>query len=359
MTSVDEERKYSSSGLSLTRPSSSHEPIIIIGAGIGGLCLAQGLQRAGRAFHVFERDASLCDRPQGYRLKIERNGAEALQSTLTNACFEAFKTACATTTTGQTDYNPINGNIISSRLGSGLAGQQGLSATYTVDREVFRRILMTGISDNITFDKQLLSYEVVSGGHSVLANFKDGSQVRGLFLVGADGVRSSVRRQMLPDLKYVNTGAVCIYGKTPITPALEKELPARALKRMTAYVDHAPSIQSILIGDSPLTLLSEPIRFSPQSRALMRLPQDYVYWAMIGRKELFTENPSTVGYSASEAARFSLDLTKEWDDSMSVLLRLQDFEQCSAMPVVSAMPEIPPWQPSNSITLVQHHTFFR
>lgn len=345
------------SDISLSRPgrpnvATTQEPVIIIGAGIGGLCLAQGLKRAGRDFRVFERDAALHDRPQGYRLKIEENGAEALRTTLTSACFEAFTAACAVTTTGQTDYNPVNGNITNSRAGSGLAGRQGLSATYTVDREVFRTILMTGIADCITFGKQLESYDLTSDGDAVLATFRDGSRVHGSFLVGADGVRSSVRKQMLPELKYVDTGAVCIYGKTPITPALEAEFPAKALRWMTAYVDRAPSIQAILIGDSPLTLLSEPIRFSEQSRALMRLPEDYVYWAMIGRKELFTDTTPVETYSASQAAKFSLELTKEWDDSMSALLRLQDFTQCSAMPVVSAMPELPTWQPSDRVTLV-------
>ncbi|USW46733.1 Putative FAD-binding domain, FAD/NAD(P)-binding domain superfamily [Septoria linicola] len=338
--------------LNMTVPNATNQPVIIIGAGIGGLCLAQGLKRAGRDFHVFERDASLHDRPQGYRLKIEKGGAEALKATLTDVCFEAFNAACAITTRGQTDYNPFNGSITNSRSGSGLAGQQGLSATYTVDRGVFRSILTTGIVEHITYDKQLTSYAPLDDSGNVLATFKDGSNAQGSFLIGADGVRSLVRRQMLPEMRYVDTGAVCIYGKTPITPALEAEVPARALRWMTTLVDRAPSIQSILIGDSPLTLLSEPIRFSAQSRASMSVPEDYVYWTMIGRRELFTDVASADIYSASAAAKLSLELTQEWDHSMNALIRLQDFEQCSALPVVSAKPDIPSWQPSDRVTLL-------
>lgn len=338
--------------LSTSITNNTVEPVIIIGAGIGGLCLAQGLQKAGRDFLVFERDASLHDRPQGYRLKIERNGAQALKSALTEACFQRFEATCAITTCGQTDYNPLNGQITKSRAGSGLAGQQGLAATYTVDRGVFRSILTTEISDKITFDKELLYYDMINEGRSVLATFQDGSQIQGRFLVGADGIRSSVRRQMLPNLKYVDTGAMCIYGKTPITPSLEAEVPSKALRWMTTFVDSAPLIQSVLIGDSPLTLLSEPIRWSSESRALGHMPMDYVYWAMVGRKELFTDSKNTKAYSASEASKLSLEVTKEWHDSMNALMRLQDTEQCSAVPVVSAIPEIPTWQPSERVTLV-------
>jgi phytoene dehydrogenase-like protein len=39
--------------------------VLVIGAGLGGLCLAQTLRKAGVDVLVFERDASPWDRPQG------------------------------------------------------------------------------------------------------------------------------------------------------------------------------------------------------------------------------------------------------------------------------------------------------
>ena len=49
--------------------------VAVVGAGIGGLCLAQGLIRAGLEVTVYERDAELNSGGQGYRLHIDAGPA--------------------------------------------------------------------------------------------------------------------------------------------------------------------------------------------------------------------------------------------------------------------------------------------
>ena len=51
--------------------------VLIIGGGIGGLCLAQGLRRRGVSVAVYERDRTPDVRLQGYRLSIEPPGSAA------------------------------------------------------------------------------------------------------------------------------------------------------------------------------------------------------------------------------------------------------------------------------------------
>ena len=56
--------------------------VSVVGAGLGGLCLAQGLRRAGIEVDVYERDPAITARFQGYRLMLNPAGLEALRGCL-------------------------------------------------------------------------------------------------------------------------------------------------------------------------------------------------------------------------------------------------------------------------------------
>ena len=67
----------------------------IIGAGTGGLCLAQGLRRDDVDVELFERDTTPTDRQQGYRLSINATGRCALKACLPDGLFEKLVANCA------------------------------------------------------------------------------------------------------------------------------------------------------------------------------------------------------------------------------------------------------------------------
>src|SRR5215468_5080190 len=56
--------------------------VVIIGGGIGGLALAQGLKKAGVSVAVYERDRAVASRLQGYRVHINPAGGRALHACL-------------------------------------------------------------------------------------------------------------------------------------------------------------------------------------------------------------------------------------------------------------------------------------
>jgi 2-polyprenyl-6-methoxyphenol hydroxylase-like FAD-dependent oxidoreductase len=61
---------------------SSAKPVLISGAGLGGLLFAQSLRSQGIPFKLYERDTDGSSRPQGYRLSISVDGLTALEQVL-------------------------------------------------------------------------------------------------------------------------------------------------------------------------------------------------------------------------------------------------------------------------------------
>src|ERR1700759_2665647 len=56
--------------------------VSVVGAGLGGLALAQGLRGAGIEADVFERDPGIVARFQGYRLVLDQTGFQGVRECL-------------------------------------------------------------------------------------------------------------------------------------------------------------------------------------------------------------------------------------------------------------------------------------
>src|SRR5215467_9186753 len=74
--------------------------VIVIGGGIGGLALAQGLRQRGVEVAAYERDRTPADRLQGYRVHINTAGSRALHACLPPEVFAAFLATCGQPNTG-------------------------------------------------------------------------------------------------------------------------------------------------------------------------------------------------------------------------------------------------------------------
>ncbi|KAH0282324.1 cercosporin toxin biosynthesis protein [Aureobasidium namibiae CBS 147.97] len=322
--------------------------VLIIGAGVGGLALAQGLQKSGIPYTVFERDPGSNYRAQGYRLKINGDGANALKAVLTNDDFQYFQDTCAESFPGETNINALDGSILASRAG---AGSRPGPVPYLADRTVLRDILLRGVKDKIVFGKQLSRYEEVADG--VVAHFTDGTSQQGSLIVGADGVHSAVRKQYQPNHRPIDTNGTCIYGKTPMTEQFLQTFPARALKWMTLILDRTPMTQTLDIDETPVTLLMEPVRFVDNVHR-GEVPEDYVYWVLISRSNIFAAARKELVASGNDESAYSLcmHMTQEWDPSIKSLFALQDRTQASMLNISSAKPQIPHWTASERVVLL-------
>jgi 2-polyprenyl-6-methoxyphenol hydroxylase-like FAD-dependent oxidoreductase len=73
--------------------------VAVAGGGLGGLGLAQGLLKAGVDVTVYERDAQLAGRRQGYRLHVDARAGLALEQCLTPSSLALFQACSATPST--------------------------------------------------------------------------------------------------------------------------------------------------------------------------------------------------------------------------------------------------------------------
>lgn len=198
--------------------------VVIIGAGLGGLCLAQGLKRAGIRFDVYERDPAADSRLQGYRIRIDTDGQRALEACLPQAQFDLFRATASS--------SPRSGRFLTPQL-QPVAGPAPMSwdtgededgGDLSVNRLTLREILLAGIEDHVHFDRALTQYRCLEDGR-VEIQFENASVVSCDLLVGADGVNSQVRRQLAPYAEPADTGSICVYGRSELP---RDEVPASA-----------------------------------------------------------------------------------------------------------------------------------
>src|SRR5215469_7735692 len=91
--------------------SQSSPRVLVIGAGLGGLCLAQGLRKAGVEVAVYERDAGLAVRTQGHRVHIDSRGEQALRQCLSSSLYELFLATRGQHSRGVTMFSEVSGQL--------------------------------------------------------------------------------------------------------------------------------------------------------------------------------------------------------------------------------------------------------
>lgn len=182
--------------------------IAIIGSGLGGLGAAISLELAGFTnILVLERDASFGARREGYGLTLSYNpkGPLAhmglLEQVAQQDCPSRSHYMFQAPTGKIVGYfgNAFNNN------NSGM-GQRG---NLRIPRQALRRIMLDKVQAPIVFGKQLVSFaqeeEENSSTQQLTLQFADGSSESGVdLLIGADGIRSAVLQQLVPNSAGLN-----------------------------------------------------------------------------------------------------------------------------------------------------------
>ncbi|KAK1762504.1 putative FAD-dependent monooxygenase [Phialemonium atrogriseum] len=173
-----------------------HQPVIVIGAGVSGLLLAQHLRERQIPFRVFERDLGHAYRGVGWGLSLHWSlpaVRSLLPEDLVRRLPEAYVDRLAVEN-GESSAFPFfdlaSGELVAK------TPKAPESDRIRVSRQRLLQILATGI--DIQWRKAFTKYES-TGDDSITASFSDGSSCVGTLLVACDGSNSRVRRQLFPN----------------------------------------------------------------------------------------------------------------------------------------------------------------
>lgn len=188
--------------------------VIVAGGGIGGLMCARALQTKGIQVEVYEKTREY--RPFGGPIQLAGNALSAVEAIDPELAQKIMDDGVIT-------GDRVNG-LLDGKSGAWYcrfdtrkpAFKNGIPLTQVIGRYRLQELLAEAVGENVVNNgSKVVAFED-NGEDGVKAHLSDGSVVEGDILIGADGIRSEVRKQIR---EYKDTprysGYTCYTGICP------------------------------------------------------------------------------------------------------------------------------------------------
>jgi 2-polyprenyl-6-methoxyphenol hydroxylase-like FAD-dependent oxidoreductase len=315
--------------------------VLIVGGGLGGLCLAQGLVKAGVEVAVFERDRTRSDRLDRYRLHVSPAGSRALRACLPDSAWEAFLLGVGDAEGGF--------GFLTEQLRTLVVvdddvmyppSADAAERAYPVDRLFLRETLLRGLDGIVQFGRKVQRYAQLADG-SVTAHFADGSSTTGDVLVGADGAGSAVRRQYRPGTDPVPTGALGIGWTVPLNGFAGPPVPGRLRTGLNMIMAPVPFFLFT-------SVFRRPEHDGQAGGTAFAQPGDYLLCALVARQEACP--PGLEALSGQGLREAAAKMMRHWHPELVSLASEAAPAAFGAYPFTVA-PPVSDWAPS-TVTLL-------
>lgn len=188
--------------------------IAIIGAGPGGLITALRLHQQGIKTKIYESVPEL--KPLGVGVDIKVYGVKELEEI---GLLEEFR-AMSVDAVDSIFYNHFGQEIYAEKCGvhMGYLHEQRFVHRGELQMMLYRTVLERLGEDAVELGVALISYEQDSDGVTLNLEHRDGrtEQVRHSAMIGVDGIKSVVRKQMHPDLAKPHYSGITMYRGTTL-----------------------------------------------------------------------------------------------------------------------------------------------
>lgn len=317
--------------------------VIIIGTKMGSCCLAHGLLRSGIEVKIFEPETRDSPVQSRYGLHIDSFGQRALQECLPPKNWQSFLSRGAPVV-GRNQCFDERLRLLPDINGFRWDGGRPINESrLSISRAELRDLSVHGLSGEdggrsiIEWAKVFERYEMRHDGR-VEVFFQDGTQDTADVLVGADGINSRLRKQLLPDLEIVRAKVTAIVGRTELGSA--DSLPYELL-------DGTPNMIASRAGDSIfVTTLRAPTDATVRIAAAEIAP--FVVWAYIVADDALPR--AVAEFSQKELLELAMQRSQRFDASLWVTMFNCEVESISLVPLMT-MKELPLWKAS-SVTLI-------